>query len=131
MNDRPTKKVKAWLVTWEWCGDHAKQDDKVVAVFNPRLGDNHIRDLVEFLYMTHCYTISERLAYSLHPKSNPYRAHFGELDGMPWGGEIICGHNPYLRARLVDDLTIERNDDGKEEVNWKERPKPDVQWMRA
>jgi hypothetical protein len=50
---------------------------------------------------------------------------------MPWGGEIICGHNPYLRARLVDDLTIERNDDGKEEVNWKERPKPDVQWMRA
>jgi len=52
---------------------------------------------------------------------------------LPWSGEITCGHNPYLRARLVDDLTVERHEDGKEEVKWKERPKtePKVLNMNA
>ncbi len=52
------------------------------------------------------------------------------LNGVPWGSEIICGHNPCLLARLVDDLTIEAAADGKELGTWIERPMPDVTWMR-
>ena len=130
MNKGRRKGVKAWLVTWEWAGEHSKRDDKIVAVFNPHLGGVRVRELVEFLYMTHSYSISERIACALHPKENPCRAQFGTLKGMPWSGEVICGHNPYLRARLVDDLTVKHHD-GKEEVDWTERQKPDVSWMQA
>jgi hypothetical protein len=28
--------MKAWLVTWEWAGDHARREDKVAAIFNSR-----------------------------------------------------------------------------------------------
>ena len=46
----------------------------------------------------------------------------GVLDGIPWSGEIECGHNPWLYARLVDDLTAEELADGTETVRWKEIP---------
>jgi len=32
MFHKKSRKYKAWLVTWEWIGDHAKHDDKIVAV---------------------------------------------------------------------------------------------------
>lgn len=39
-------------------------------------------------------------------------------------GAIHCGDNPFLVARLVDDLGVERNEHGKETATWKERHKP-------
>jgi hypothetical protein len=58
-----------------------------------------------------------------------YPAQFGILNNVPWGGEITCGHNPWLLARLVDDLTVEADADGKERATSKERPKPDLSWI--
>lgn len=60
---------------------------------------------------------------------NPYPAQFGMLNNVLWGGEITCGHNPWLLARLVDELTVEADADGKERATWKERPKPDLSWI--
>jgi hypothetical protein len=34
--------------------------------------------------------------------------------------EVYCGHNPYLYARLVDDLKVELDSNGKEMLIWKE-----------
>jgi hypothetical protein len=48
---KASRKSRAWLVTWEWAGDHAKRTDKVVAIFGPRLGGERVRELVEFLYV--------------------------------------------------------------------------------
>ncbi len=49
MDSKGRLKLKAWLVTWEWAGEYAKRDDRVVAVFNPHIGDVRVRELVEFL----------------------------------------------------------------------------------
>jgi hypothetical protein len=70
------------------------------------------------------------MAWALDKKSNSYPAQFGALDGVPRQGEIICGHNPYLRARLVDDFSVEIEAEGNEKPTWKERPRPDVSWIR-
>ena len=83
-----------------------------------------MRELVEFLYLN-TYSLSERLKYAHHPSKNPYRAEFGQTKaGHPWFCEILCGDNPFLKARLVDDLTVERGANGKERATWKERPRP-------
>jgi hypothetical protein len=122
------RKMKAWLVTWEWAIDNAKRDEKVAAVFSPHWGPNRVREFVEFLYMTENYTVSERMACALPKGQNPYPAEFGRTpEGIPWTGEIECGHHPFLFARLVDDLMVEFITDGEEKVTWKERPKP---WER-
>ena len=117
-----TRKVKAWLVTWEWCGDHAKRDDNIAAILIPRLRSQRVRQIVEFIYLSQ-YTLSERMAYMIRPDRNPYAAKFLNLEGSEWEGEIQCGGNPYLRARSVYDFTIELNEQGKETATWKDRYK--------
>ena len=117
--------MKAWLVTWEWCGDHAKRDDKVAAIFNPRFSAERVRELVEFIHLSAMYTLGEQAACAQNKKRNPYPADFGATQyGVTWTGEIFCGHNPYLYARLVDDLAVEDEGEGKGKVLWNERPKP-------
>ena len=131
MSNKQRRGIKAWLVTWEWSGNHAKRDCNVAAVFNPRFKVERIREYVEFLYATEFYTLSERVACARNKTNNPYPAVPGSLNGVQWEGEIICGHNPFLRARLVDDLNIEVESEGKEKPTWKERPKPDLSWIRS
>ncbi len=120
-----TRGKKAWLVTWEWAGEHARRENPIAAFFRPQLSGARVRELVEFIYLSE-YTPGDRLYFT--PGRNPYRAEFGKLAGVSWQGEIICGHNPWLRARLVDDLLIYRGEDGKEKAVWNERAKPDVSW---
>jgi hypothetical protein len=111
---------KAWLVTWEWCGNHARRDPKVVAVFRPQLSGERVCELVEYLYSSSEYTLRERVHWTFNLKENPYRAQFGTIGGIPWSGEIVCGDNPFLKARLVDDLVV----DGENNVTWTECPRP-------
>jgi hypothetical protein len=119
------RKSKAWLVTWEWASDSAKRDDKVAAVFSPHLGAKRVGDFIEFLYMTECSSLSEQMDYALRKVQNPYPARLGTTpEGNPWAGDITCGHHPFLFARLVDELAIERNTEGREVATWTERPKP-------
>jgi hypothetical protein len=109
MSSRKPRKVRAWLVTWEWCGDHAKRDDRVAAIYDSRLSPERVRGLVEMLYAQEEYTLSDRIAFCVgNRRKNPYPAVFLKVKGVPWVGEIHCGPNPYLRARLVDDLMVER-----------------------
>lgn len=121
----------AWLVTWEWAGEHARVPDSevVVGVFNPRLGPESVKRLVEILYAAREYDATDKLGALTH---NPYPAQFttiritvdGVPQNIPWAGEVICGHNPYLRARLVNGLR--RSEPGSDVVGlvWDERPRP-------
>jgi hypothetical protein len=82
------------------------------------------------MYRSAEYSLSDQAEYARNKRHDPYPAEFGQtLDGSPWAGEIICGHNPFLHAQLVDDLIVERNAEGKEKVLWKKRPRP-VGWPR-
>jgi hypothetical protein len=62
----------------------------------------------------------EKLIAAFNQKANPYPAQFATIGGIPWHGEVTCGHNPFLRARLVDNLLI----DDQGEPKWEERPIP-------
>ena len=120
-----------WLITWEWCGEHAKRDEKVAEVLNSRLSSEQVCRFVEFIYTSAYNSLSERLSYATRKAQNPCAASFGTLGSVKWEGQITCGHNPHLFARLVDNFTVRQNGDGKEEAEWNERPRPNVDAMHS
>jgi hypothetical protein len=114
-----TVKTKAWLVTWEWCGDHAKREDIFAAVLNPRFSTQKICEIVELMYRLAEYSLSDQAGYARNKSPN----HPATIDRTTDGRvHIHCGHNPFLRAGLVDDLIVEKNAKGKEIVSCKECP---------
>jgi hypothetical protein len=118
------KSVKAWLVTWDWSGNHAKPDKTIVAILNPRWSPDKVREYVELLYVSLEYNFSERIAYASNPKRNPYPAQFNSTNGARWLGQITCGHNPWLFARKVENLRIKDDNENEESVTWNELPMP-------
>jgi hypothetical protein len=116
----------SWLVTRHWIADYPKSE--VAAIFSGRLGGSRVKEFVELLGVTSYYTLSEQAAlqWSGHGQA-PYPAKFGQTTaGHPWDGEILCGDDPYLHARVVNDLIVERGADGKEVATWKERPRSEA-----
>ena len=116
--------IAAWLVTWEHVGDHARPEHGISAVLSPHWSAERVRDHVEWLYSKETFSLRERIAYTKRKSFNPYPAQFASVRGVPWTGRITCGHNPFLYARLVDDLcAADRTDENQ--VTWKERERPD------
>lgn len=115
-----TKGLSAWLITWEWCGEHAAVREKVAEILDPRLSSDRVRETVELLYHRTA-TLSEKAAWRLLRAKQQYPAEFMRLEGVPWKGEIRCGHNPWLLARIVDGLQIETDAEGVERAIWKDR----------
>jgi len=117
----------AWLVTWEWVGEHAERKDKVASILNYRLSGKTVADYMEKLYVDSEFSFNERLEYA-KSKYTPYPARFDmlELDGNKahWEGRIHCGHNPFLYGRLVQNIHVETNADGSERLEWDEIPRP-------
>ncbi len=107
---------KAWLVTWEWMGEHAVAEDHIAAIFRPRLSKNIITEIVESLYAIHIYWPEELAYWAKHPKENPYKA--------IWENNFcFCGHNPSLVATYVHDLIITKNhESGFDTISWKLPP---------
>jgi hypothetical protein len=105
-----------WLVRWEGTSPPAK---RITAVLDGRLGAEVVRRIVEALYASHTYSEAEIVAFS-PPDKNPYRAQLGNIGGIAWEGQIACGHNPHLVARLVDNLMT----DASGAVTSHERPVP-------
>jgi hypothetical protein len=108
--------VRAWLVTWEWDGEHARVDDKIAAVLNPRLSGDSVRKIVELLYVNAGLSIVERLAYARSARNTAYPAEF-----VGWEGQIVCGSNPFLYARRVEDVRVEVGEDGEGDLQWSEQ----------
>src|SRR3954467_8521872 len=107
----------AWVVTWEWMGDHARVEEqkRLVTVLNYRWSYGRVLEFVEQLYVVLVYTPFDKANVARREKSNPYRATYES-------GEVHCGHNPWLRARRVSDLETVRRRDGMYELLWKEPP---------
>jgi len=42
----------------------------------------------------------------------------------------LC-HNPFLEARLVDNLYVKKDSSGNEVLDWEERKKPDLSWIHS
>ena len=99
------------------------EDKIVVAIVNYRHAGSHIKDLIENIYIEKTSSVAEKLSYAKNKKDNPYPARYGNIGGVEWRGRLFCGHNPFLYARLVDNLRLE-NVKGKEKLLWEERPVP-------
>jgi len=112
-------------VTRHWVADHPKWE--VAAILSSRLGGVRVREFVELLDLVN-YTLGEQLAmrWSRHGQTMcPDK--FGQTrEGDPWECEVLCGNDPYLWARIVDDLAVERDPEGKEKTTWKERPRASI-----
>ena len=104
----------AWVVTWDWSGDHAKVEDRVVAVLNYRLSSRNVSLFIEQLYCSYEYSHADKLSVAIRRKENPYPAEYA-----PPG--ITCGHNPWLYARKVSILRIEKDVNGDESLVWDEK----------
>jgi hypothetical protein len=121
---------RAWLVRWEWAGNHASVEQPVAAILSPRLGGERVRLAVEMLYASLSYTPYEMLAVARQYGSfNPYPAKFattsvqvgGRTAHVRWAGEIICGHNPWLAARKAYIWPLR---DGSGGVDWVDDERP-------
>ncbi len=141
LNDCPVlacalvKSRRAWLITWEWNGNHAKVEDRLAGILNYRLSRTSMERIVERIYAARELAIHEQLAYAMNPTSFPYRACYSHMDlgrevseklnvpsTVPDVNMIFCGDNPYLRARLVGDLRAYLDENGSQHLKWKERP---------
>lgn len=117
------KTKSAWLVTWEWIGDHAAVVNKVAAVADYRKSPAQVRSLVEQLYISKTSSAVEMAIYAKDPSENPYPAHFHRTSKGEWRGRIDCGHNPFLYARKVINVRSVIMDD-EEILRWEEIPIP-------
>jgi hypothetical protein len=118
------KGLKAWLITWDWCGDHARPDDDNVEILSPRLSPERVRELAELIYHR-TSSLSEKISWRLRKEGrvNP-AAEFAIVDGIPYHGWITCGNNPFVIARRVKNLSVITDVNGRQALTWKDECTP-------
>lgn len=107
--------MTGWLITWNWAGHPPTPGvDEVVAVLNYRESSRTVSKILELLYALSTATVEEICRYARNRKVNPYLA-------IDCGTRISCGAGPFLEARKVTDLRVEkaRGTNG-ETVCWEE-----------
>ena len=89
--------MKAWIIEWDWSGEHAKVDNRFVTVLSARCSDNQIKAALDLLYSVEKYSLRARFGFAKYnnPDKKPYQP---EVEC----GTITLGHNPWLVAKRVD-----------------------------
>lgn len=109
-----TRKRRAWVLQWGWAGDNAVEpypwiaEQPIAAILSPRLGPTKVRMLTQHLHdavMLDPVDMFDDLrqghpTYSATPARGAVVEH-GHSSSVPWLGQFICGHNPYLEAFLA------------------------------
>jgi hypothetical protein len=110
----------AWLITWDGAGADAQVKDKIVAILSPEKTVEEVAAITEAIYSHFTSTLEEMAAYATEKRANPYPACISANKGG--GASINCGHNPYLEAYLVRNLTVEVDEKTqKETVSWEQQ----------
>ncbi|GAJ16574.1 unnamed protein product, partial [marine sediment metagenome] len=108
---------RAWLITWEWLGDHAKVEDNLVTILNYRCSSMMIERIVEQVYFSSKTALHEQLAYVKSRKRSPFRFQYRTVETseevreklglpaqVPISDDMTYGDNPWLWARPVYNL---------------------------
>jgi hypothetical protein len=85
--------ARAWLITWEWFGDHVAVDDPYIGTIDGRIGQQVVLRLIECLYLLKNASRREQTEIAM-TGDLPYRAAVTR-------GHITCGDNPFILARRV------------------------------
>jgi hypothetical protein len=103
---------KAWLLTWEWTGDHAAVEDRIAGILRPRLSRDVVGEIIETIYSIHEGYVSELAFWSRRPQEKPYKAQWSE-------NHCFCGGNPSIHANYVHHLNIEEDPVSRlETISW-------------
>ena len=116
--------MAVWLITWEPAsrGVEIAEDDRVVAILNYRWKAENVRKIVEILHANAEASLSQRLAHAHMLKKGIAPVYHAVFNG--WEGQIVCGVNPFMYGRLVDNpRVVDEND--RERLIWDERPLPE------
>ena len=107
---------RAWLVTWE----NATQDNRSVELVLPdEVPVERVKWLVQELYVAKTASDAEKHDSGLYRRV----AYPAEISKTKRGNDhIVCGHNPYLLARRVECLSLQKDEDveGSECLVWTE-----------
>ena len=112
--------MNAWLLTWEGTrGPAMSPDNQIVAILSGRLSTKSVEPIVDVLY-TRCALTADELTYLAHKRKDRQRQ-FKNPGTSP--DRFIYGHNPWIYARRVTDLVVERDENqGLEHVSWTDPP---------
>jgi hypothetical protein len=83
------------------------------------------------MYINHTATISEQIVFAKSKRRNPYPAYYDTYRGANVTWQILCGHNPWLHASLIEELRLEVEADGKQKLSWIEFPRPKAEKLEA
>ena len=105
---------RAWLITSESATDN---DKEVILVLSGDMETERVRWFVQELHIARTASDPEKLDSGLRRRvacpAKQSRTTSGHV-------HIVCGHNPYLLARLVEGLSLRQDEDGIERLDWTE-----------
>jgi hypothetical protein len=108
--------MKAWVITLEG----TKEPRGVVALLSARKSGRAVKEFVEWLYALLYYGPAEH--FSLARYRNPatiYEAVFATTNtGVPVDSMMMCGHNPFLVARLAKKVELFDRDGEQPYLEW-------------
>lgn len=112
--------MNAWLLTWEWTS--TKPTEKIAAILSSRRSGSAIADLMELLVLRSRYPAKDVAYYANRKREMVYKAQSSlDINGVPHGERILCGHDPWLYGRKVRDLKVTVNETNDEEIiTWRE-----------
>ena len=112
--------MNAWLLTWEWSS--TKPVERIAAILSSRRSDSGIAELMELLVLRALYPAREAVYYANRKKKMVHKAKTPlNVNGVPHGERILCGHDPWLYGRKVRNLKIAVDTSTDEEViTWRE-----------
>lgn len=115
-----THKRSAWLVFWNRALAEDEANPPIVAIFDSRKTPERIADFVEQTYISTHYSLREKIHYATRPKKNPYRAQINYNKEQGRLVSITCGHNPWLEARIVRQMRLTMDADGRQLLTWED-----------
>ncbi len=118
----------AWPLTWDSIGSHKSPPpggNRILAILNYRRSPERVREFVEDLYVTLAGGLSDKVAIATDRQANLYPTMLGNVGGVRVIDQMHCGHNPWINARRVRNVRLERVD-GEERLAWDEVPPPQL-----
>jgi hypothetical protein len=121
--------VNAWLLTWECNTSSVKE--RIVAILSARRSGGTVAELMELLVLRANSTARNVAYYANRRRDLVYKAQTPlDINRVPHGERILCGHDPWLYGRKVKNLKIEVDASKDEEVvRWQEPD--DFRWTDA
>jgi hypothetical protein len=131
----PHSKLKrAWLLTWERASHRPQAKKRFVAVISSRYSDYSVRKILEQYYVSEYLSLSEQFSYIKSSKHCPYKVQHATVavseslqkaaslpPQAPFSDSMIIGGNPWLWARIVNDLETWIDENSVEHLKWRER----------